>query len=197
MAQPNQMPDADQFLMGGGVPSAKFETVGASVTGTITQRPDVQQRTDFDSGQPLFWPDGKPMLQLKVVLATSQRDPSEPDDDGLRAIYIKGNMQKAVQQAVRAAGAKGLEVGGTLTVTYSGNGEQKKRGMSAPKLYTATYVKPDPLTQVADPTPAAQPAPAPATPTEAPPAGVDPGMWASLTPEQRATVLAAAAAKTA
>lgn len=101
--------NADDFLMSGGVPSAKFPTPGTTVSGSIDRKPEVQQQRDFDSGEPLYWDDGRPRQQLKVVLRTDQRDPEIEDDEGLRAVYCKANMLRAVRQAVRKAGAKGLE----------------------------------------------------------------------------------------
>lgn len=184
----NTTPSADQFLMGGGIKSAKFETVGTTVGGPIAEKPEVQQQRDFSSGEPKFWNDGKPMLQLRVLLRTSQRDPDDPEDDGLRAIYVKGLLQKVVQQAVRAAGTNGLEVDGVLTVTYTGDGE-RKGNLNPPKLYSATYTSPDPLSQAAEPSPAPS-APPPAA-GAAIPEGIDPAVWAALTPDQQAAVRAA------
>src|SRR5690606_2848911 len=114
-------------------------------------------------------------------------DPEVADDNGERALYIKGNLLKAVREAVRKAGAKGLDVGGTLTVTYSGDGEVSKRGINPPKLYTAVYAPP---AQQADEFASGAPA---ATPPVQPPAGeVSPQVGAealaalqALTPEQR------------
>lgn len=131
--------DPNAWLMGSGAPSAKFDTPGDTVTGRIVATPELRQQTDFTSGKPLFWDNGDPRMQLVVTLQTEQHDPSIADDDGTRRVYVKGQLQKAVQQAVRQAGAPGLEVGGTLTVTYTGDGEVKQRGMNPPKLYTATY----------------------------------------------------------
>lgn len=135
------LPSAQSFFSSSAT-SAKFETPGTAVTGRITSDPQVQQQKDFTTGALKFWDDGNPMVQLQVILATDQRDPAIPDDDGSRAVYVKGQMQKAVGEAVRKAGAKYLEVGGTLTVTYTGNGEAKQRGMNAPKLYSASYTAP-------------------------------------------------------
>jgi len=126
------------FLMGGGIPSAKFDKPGTVVSGKITRTPDVQQQRDFDTGKPKFWDDGTPQKQIVVQLQTSLRDPQIPDDDGVRVLYIRGNMLTAVRQAVRAAGAQ-LETGGTLSITYTGDGEPSKRGFNPPKLYSAVY----------------------------------------------------------
>lgn len=160
------LPSAETFFSNSAT-SAKFETPGQSITGRITAQPQVQQQKDFTTGALKFWDDGKPMVQLHVTLATDQRDPSIQDDDGNRSVYVKGQMQKAVGEAVRKAGAKYLEIGGTLTVTYTGDGEQKQRGMNPPKLYTAAYVPPVAGDQAAflgteNSTPAQAHAPAPA-----------------------------------
>lgn len=190
---------ANEFLLGGGATSAKFPTVGSSVTGRIVREPEVQQQRDFQTGELKTWNDGKPMQQLQVVLATDERDPEVADDDGERAVYVKGNLLKAVREAIRKAGAKGLDVGGTLTVTYSGDGEVTKRGFNPPKLYTASYVPP--VKQAATEfvnggQPAAAPAqpvaqPVPATQPATTPAGVGADALAALqalTPEQRAAL---------
>jgi hypothetical protein len=180
---------ANEFLMAGGVSSAKFPAIGTRVTGTIVRHPEVQQQRDFTTGEPKVWDDGKPMQQLQVTLATSERDPQTPDDDGVRAIYVKGNMLKAVREAVRRSGAQGLEVSGTLTITYTGDGEASRRGINPPKLYAAEYTAAPAAAAnsflATEPTPAATPQPVqPATP-----AGVDPAVLAALaqlSPEQRA-----------
>lgn len=135
--------DANDFLMGGGVKSAKFEKIGTVVKGTIVTKPELQQQRDPKDGKPQTWDDGKPKQQVKVVLQTEQRDDAE--DDGRRAIYVKANMLKAVQEAVKAAGAKGLEVGGVLAVKYVKDGEKKNKAFNAPKLYAAKYEAPDPM----------------------------------------------------
>jgi len=136
------LPDPDSFLMGGGVPSASFLKIGRSVTGTITEKPQVQQQRDMNTGNPKVWEDGNPMLQLVVTLQTDEHDADIEDDDGRRRIYLKSNMKRAVSDAVRKAKANGLEVGGKLTVTYTGDGEPTKRGFNPPKLYDAEYEPP-------------------------------------------------------
>jgi hypothetical protein len=133
---------AEEFLMGGGIPSAKFDTIGTTVSGTIATRPEVVQQTDLDTGDPKFWNDGKPMMQLAVTIQTELRDPEVPDDDGKRKFYVKAKLLDAVRTAIRTAGAKNLEVGGVLTVAYVADGEVKKRGHNPPKIYSATYQPP-------------------------------------------------------
>lgn len=161
--------DANSFLMGGGgAVTAKFPTPGTVVGGHITEPPKVEQQRDIQSGDKKFWSDGNPMMQLVVTVQTDQRDPAIEDDDGKRRIFVKGQMRNAVADAVRNAGAKGLEVGGILRVRYTHDGEQKQRGFSAPKQYEAHYT-PAAAAQLQNP-----PAPAPAAAAAAP-AGVNPG----------------------
>lgn len=186
--------DPNMILMGGGATSAKFDTVGASVTGTIEDL-SASQQTDFTTGELKTWANGDPMMQVVVTLATDQRDPDVTDDDGVRKVYVKGkSLTAAVRDAVRRAGAKGLEPGGVLTVTYTGDGPQERRGMNPPKLYSATYAKPDPAAAankalgLAQAEPAAALASVPAT-GEVP--AVDPKLAAALaamSPEQKAAL---------
>jgi hypothetical protein len=157
--------DANDILMSGGVTSAAFPEIGTTVSGRICWGPEARQQTDMDTGEPKEFPNGDPMMQIIVHLETAERDPENPDDDGVRAIYIKFNLLNAVRAAVKAAKAKGLAIGGLLTVTYTGDGEQKKKGFNPPKLYTATYQPPAAVaadTVLTGGQPAAAPAPVPA-----------------------------------
>jgi hypothetical protein len=71
-----------------------------------------------------------------------QAQPASDDDDGIRAFYIKSQMKKAVQEAVRRAGAQRLEVGGDLFVRYLRD-EPNSRGRGKDKkIYEARYTPP-------------------------------------------------------
>lgn len=139
--QQHQVPSADDFLMGGGgAPSAKFPTPGTIVGGRITEKPTVEQQRDIKTGEKKFWNDGNLMMQLVVTVQTDERDPQVEEDDGRRRLFVKGQLKNAIADAVRTAGARGLEVGGTLTVTYTHDGLATQRGFNPPKQYAATYV---------------------------------------------------------
>jgi hypothetical protein len=138
--------DPNDFLFAGGSKSAKFENVGDAIKGVIVSA-EVKQATDLE-GNPKTWSDGSPVNQLVVTLQTDLRD--DDDDDGQRRLYAKGgnyqadsgkgdSMLNAIREAVKKAGAKKLEDGGTLTVQHSGLGKRSKPAHNPPKLYSAKY----------------------------------------------------------
>jgi hypothetical protein len=139
--------DVDNFLLGSSSRSAKFTTPGDIVKGVICAPPELRQKTDIKDGTPLTWQDGSPQMQLVVKLQTDDRDPSDPEDDGIRALYVSGgfkraSLQKAVADALRTAKAKGLEVGGTLAVKFTGEEPASTKGFNPAKLYAAQYQPP-------------------------------------------------------
>jgi hypothetical protein len=124
----------------GGAPAVKFEKVGDTVTGVIVDL-EKRQQTDYKTKELLTWPDGKPRWQLAVTLQTNCND---ADDNGLRRVYVKGQMVGAIAKALREAGERvedGLSVGATLTIVYTGDGEAKN-GLNPPKLFAAKYEPP-------------------------------------------------------
>lgn len=160
--------DVNDFLLSGGVPSAKFPAVGTTVKGTVVSSV-VTQQTDFTSNKPKFYDDGNPMMQVVITLQTDERDPAVDGDDGLRKIYVRGQMTAAVREALRNAGAK-LAVGGTLAVQYTGDKPAEKPGLNPAKVYRAQYAPPAAGTEAANdllgataPAPAAAPSAAPVT----------------------------------
>lgn len=190
------------FDLGGGGNSFSFDTPGDSVTGKIVAI-EEQQQTDMDTGMPAVWENGQPKMMVRVELATDLRSPDDPADDGKRSVYLKGSRKSETQSSLaavidavkRASGATSIAVGGTLTLTYSGDGVPSRKGYNPPKLYTAQYVAPqvnlDPVPaapQYQAPAPVQQPAPqAPAPVPQAPapaPAAQQP------TPEQMAAFMA-------
>jgi len=195
----NDTNEIDNFLLGGGGKSASFEDIGDSVTGTIASA-EVRDQTDIGTGVILKWDNGDVRKQLVVMLQTSQRD--DEDDDGRRSLYVKGSkkagsrsLHDAIAAAVRAAGAKSLDIGGTLTVIHDGVEPSKTRGFSDRKLYSASYSAPDKATQTGDflgtaantaPAATARPAQSAPTPAQPVPATVPP----TLSPEQAAAFAA-------
>lgn len=140
--------DPDDFLMAGGGVTAKFPKIGHSYTGIVLSKRSEQRRSYDDPSKLLFWDDGNPKMQAIVELQTNAQgtfdrngNPEDvEDDDGKRSLYVKGQMQRAIRDAVRKANASTLEVGGKLTITYVGTGKQDNPKYNPPKLFRAEYV---------------------------------------------------------
>lgn len=134
--------------------------------GTVIAPPEQRQRTNYQTKQPEFWPDGAPKMQVVVRLQTTERDPADPNDNGIRTLFVKGNMQNAVGTALRAVNAPGLRVGGELYVMWTG--EQASSKGAPQKLFTAQYRQPTAESLAAAQQAAAAP-PAPLAPAYMPP----------------------------
>lgn len=151
----------DDLLTGGGAKSAKFDQPGQSITGTITDV-TVRQATEFGTGKPLTWDDGNPREQIVVSIQTNQQD--DPDDDGVRAVYVKGWGQplKAFRAASQATGKPAK--GDTFTATFTGFGQKPAQGGFPPKEFEYVITKADRLDALTggQPTAAAPAAQAPA-----------------------------------
>lgn len=146
--------------------------------GGIVVKKEVSQQTHIQTGEPLFWDQAKtkPKMQLVATLKTAER--TDPTDDGLRRLFIKGYMQNDVSAAVKAAGSNDLELGGLLLVAWTSEQAPKTAGFNNAKRYTCVYQRPgtfDPSpfespAQHAEP-PAAAPVQQPVPAAAQPPAG--------------------------
>ena len=139
--------DPNTVIMGSGARSAAFKQHGDQVWGTIISS-EVRQQTDFDSGKLLFWDDGKPRLQVVIILMTDEQ--ADEDDDGLRAVYARGQMLKAIRAAVVKAGARGISDGGKLVIRYMSDAQPVRKGMSGAKQFFAKYEPPANVTVLPD-----------------------------------------------
>jgi len=134
--------DANDLIMGGGAPPAKFAQLGALNRGKITDLATSQQR-DPKTKQPKVWQDGNPMMQAIITLQTAERDPNITNDDGKRRLFVASkSMREAIRNAVQAAGQRELAIGGDLAVQYTSDGVSEGPGLSPPKLYAAEYAPP-------------------------------------------------------
>ena len=163
--------------------SWKFTNPGDTHTGTFTEVGDARQATEFGSNEPAFWDREKtrPKMQVAITLDTAERDPQDANDTGKRTLWVvedgrSGSILSAIRQAVHQAGAGTIDIGGQLTVAFSGFDPNSKNPANPRKIYSASYVPPAPAGGMftnqapAQPVaPAAQPvAPAPAAQPVAP-----------------------------
>lgn len=156
--------------------SWKFTNPGDTHTGTITEVSDARQATEFGSNEPAYWDREKtrPKMQVAVTLDTAERDPQDANDTGKRTLWVvedgrSGSILSAIRQAVHQVGAGTIDIGGQLTVTFSGFDPNSKNPANPRKVYTAAYQAPAPAGGMFTNQAPAQPvAPAPAQPVAAP-----------------------------
>lgn len=164
--------------------SWKFTNPGDTHTGTITEVSDARQATEYGSNELAYWDKERtrPKMQVAVILDTTERDPQDANDTGKRTLWVvedgrSGSILSAIRQAVHQAGAGTIDIGGQLTVAFSGFDPNSKNPANPRKIYSASYVPPAPAggmftnqapAQPAAPAPVAQPVAAPATPAPVP-----------------------------
>ena len=119
--------------------------VGDQISGLVISAGKEQQR-DFDSGAAMEWDDGSPRLESVVVMETDLRDPESEDDDGKRALHLRGGNyeiaegsgtagEKALLEAIQKAGIR-CEAGVKLTAKITGMAKPTGRGRNPAKLWT-------------------------------------------------------------
>ena len=156
---PAKLESLDDLLSGSGAKSFfnADSQPGATVTGVLDLIETSQMR-DFQTKQPAYWNDGKPKMQIHIVIQTNLHDPAIEDDDGRRSIFIKGYgiQLKAFREACRQAGVKAPKAGDTITATFTGLGE-RGNAPQPPKVYAYQITPSNSVAQLVNPqTPAPQ-----------------------------------------
>ena len=134
--QPTEALSLDD-VMQGGAPSAfsKDDPIGTSVEGEIVEI-RAEQQTDFTTGEPLYYPNGKPKPQVVIHLQTSLQDPDRVGDSGIRGVYVKGYNIGQLRLACRQAGVGDHpNVGDHLKATFARTQPAKTRGYNDAKIY--------------------------------------------------------------
>ena len=120
--------------------------VGDSVSGIVVSASKEQQR-DFDSGELMTWDNGDPRMEAVVIVSdTGLRDPELDNDDGTRALHLRGGNyetaegsgtsgEKALLEAINKSGVR-CDTGAKITATISGMAKPTGRGRNPAKLWT-------------------------------------------------------------
>lgn len=115
------------------LPSAKFPTIGTIVTGRVLSLA-TNPVPEFEGGRMVGTRElatGGKMTQLDVTLQT---------ENGKVVLHTKGGIFNAIDKALDDASLDDLLTGYTLSVEYTGDGEEGPEG-NARKIYTATVEK--------------------------------------------------------
>jgi len=124
--------DTSSFF-GTSITAVKFEKIGDFVQGEVLDK-ELRQQTDSKTGRLRSWPDGRPKL---VVVITLQVEEPEEDDDGQRNLYVRGYMQKAVIDALKALHLKDVVPGMHLKITFKRQDDPAKTDQDGAKHYAA------------------------------------------------------------
>ena len=96
----------------------------------------AEQQTDFTTGEPLYYPNGKAKPQVVIHLQTSLQDPDRVGDSGIRGVYVKGYNIGQLRLACRQAGVGDHpNVGDHLKATFARTQPAKTRGYNDAKIY--------------------------------------------------------------
>lgn len=143
--------DANDILMGSGGPQVvKFPQGRQPVTAKGTVSSTSTRQATTPKNELKFFESGDPMMDVIIILDNCEITPAldenvykgDDADDGRRRLIAGFEMQKAIGQAIRTAGSKGIENGATLAVQYYDNGTAKNAAFSPPKLFRAEYKAP-------------------------------------------------------
>tara|TARA_R110000796_G_scaffold158563_1_gene275244 strand:+ start:165 stop:692 length:528 start_codon:yes stop_codon:yes gene_type:complete len=120
--------------------------VGDSISGIVVSANKEQQR-DFDTGNLMEWDNGDPRMESVIILSdTGEVDPEADNDDGKRALHLRGGNyeaeegsgvagEKALLEAINKAGIR-CEEGTKLTAKITGMAKITGRGRNQAKLWT-------------------------------------------------------------
>lgn len=106
---------------------------------------EERERTDPEGNVVLSRKTGKPRIEWVVTLRVPEtdRDPSNPDDDGTRKLALNESGRFAFTDAVKAAGTK-VEVGGTLKFGVKEDRESEYKQPTYQARYTPPAKQVDP-----------------------------------------------------
>ena len=112
-------------------PSAKFPTMGTTVSGMVLSIVEAPVPEFGDKGKPIgakLNVDGSVFTQVDIVLQTGS---------GNVVLHTGGQMFEAIDSALDEVGLENLVTGHTLSVTWSGLGELNTADIPS-KVYTVT-----------------------------------------------------------
>jgi hypothetical protein len=122
-----------KFLSGGRIPIFKHKSIGDRIKGAIAEPPKLLPLTQFGSNEPKLDDDGKPVMQLLLVLIVGE---------GKQRVYIdKPLLREALWRAIEDSGADDLEVGGVVEIVRIDDVKCQSGGTAHD--FEVTYVPPE------------------------------------------------------
>ena len=156
--QPGAAQQTDTTGFWGGAPSLSFDAAKGYPKGTFrggqVLSKTISNQTDMATKKVKTWDDGSPRKQMVLLLQTSER--ADPQDNGQRQLFIKGDLPRACREAFQAAGASDIEIGSWVYAAWIDE-KPGSQGKQPAKVYKVVYARPG----QPDPMPASVPPPPP------------------------------------
>lgn len=92
----------------------------------------VEQDRDYDTGDPLFWDDGRPK---KIVALFGPADGADPG-----TWWVRGRRaERALREALREAGVRSVATGDTVTIVRGDDEEVPPKSGKGKSVWANTY----------------------------------------------------------
>ncbi len=122
-------PFPGQGVVGTARPPAVSLKKGETVSGSIYNA-EPYQVTDFETREPLEWPDGSPQMGLAIMF-------NNEETGAKTTLYVQGQERRRNYGAALAAAGidpeEGVAAGDYISITYTANKKTKKGGIA--KVY--------------------------------------------------------------
>ncbi len=100
--------------------TVSFLVKGTVVKGTLMEDPVLRDQIDLKTKEVKTFKDGNVRTVWVFKLQTDERDPSDPEDKGVRSLWAKPDALKKIREALKAQGLSRMPIGSTLEIAWTG-----------------------------------------------------------------------------
>lgn len=100
--------------------TVSFKTMGVVFKGTLMEDPVERDQIDLKTKEVKTFKDGNVRKVWVFKFQTDERDPSDPEDKGVRSLWAKPDAIKKIRENLKAQGLNRIPIGGTLEIAWTG-----------------------------------------------------------------------------
>lgn len=127
---------------GGGGKTVTFNDKGVVFKGTLMEDPVERDQIDPATNEVKTYKDGNVRKVWVFKFQTDERDPSDPEDKGVRNLWAKHQAILAIRESLKSQGLGRMRVGGILEIAWTGQIAPDRPGVHPTKTFTARYTEP-------------------------------------------------------